>query len=184
MYGASFIRVDVPDIGDVPGFTKYFGSSAIYAITPTTAEITRQSARRLDIRPVALWVVPDPKFQSWGTETRFGNTKPSMLPPDIALFYRADGEGQAGLDRWRPSIFMPRWTSRLTLKITDIRVEQVQDISLADIVAEGVSQKSDVADHYRAWRALWDGIYKKRGDGWRKNPWVWVVEFSLIGPGS
>lgn len=61
--GASFVRVDVPEVDGKPGFTKLFGGAAIYAITPTTEEIATEAARRLDVRPVGLWVVPDPKPQ-------------------------------------------------------------------------------------------------------------------------
>jgi len=58
-FGTSMMRVDVPEFGDNPGYTKFFGGSAIYAITPTTEEIARMAAARLDVRPVANWVVPD-----------------------------------------------------------------------------------------------------------------------------
>jgi hypothetical protein len=58
-FGTSMMRVDVSSIGDNPGYTKFFGSAAIYAITPTTEEIAKAAARRLDIRPVADWIIPD-----------------------------------------------------------------------------------------------------------------------------
>lgn len=61
--GASFIRVDVPEVDGKPAFTKFFGGDAIYAITPTTEEIATEAASRLDVRPVALWVVPEAKPQ-------------------------------------------------------------------------------------------------------------------------
>lgn len=62
-FGTSMMRVDVPTINDQPGYTKLFGGAAVYALTPTSEEIATEAARRLDIRPVANWVVPDPKPQ-------------------------------------------------------------------------------------------------------------------------
>ena len=60
-FGVALMRVDVPAVNDQPGYTKYFGGNAIYAITPTTEAIATEAARRLDVRPVSLWVVPDPR---------------------------------------------------------------------------------------------------------------------------
>ena len=64
-FGVAMMRVDVPDLevsGIIkPGFTKFYGGASIYGITPTTEEIARQAAIRLDVRPVSLWVVPDPR---------------------------------------------------------------------------------------------------------------------------
>jgi hypothetical protein len=82
----------------------------------------------------------------------------------------------------KPSIHMPRWASRLTLEITDVRVERLQDISHEDALAEGVDDRDRmpyglpvlsfaVANYHK----LWDKI---NGPGaWDANPWVWVVEF-------
>ena len=83
---------------------------------------------------------------------------------------------------------MPKWASRLTLEITDVRVERVQDISLSDAQAEGgppegtaidrVSQQFGYLDFPRSWFAqLWDTINAKRGFGWDVNPWVWALTF-------
>ena len=79
---------------------------------------------------------------------------------------------------WKPSTHMPRWASRLTLKITDVRVEQVQDISNEDALAEGVGTPTDMRyAALDAFRPLWDSIYEPQGFGWEVNPWVWVIEF-------
>jgi hypothetical protein len=105
--------------------------------------------------------------------------------------YRADGWLEAPSDdgRWCPSIHMPRHRSRITLEITDVRVERVQDISRADEIAEGVAPfREDAPDElpegikFRAFSALWDSINDARGFGWAENPWVWVVSFRRVVP--
>lgn len=91
--------------------------------------------------------------------------------------------------RWRPSIHMPRWASRITLEIVGVRVERVQQISYADALAEGVWRPGPYADpdqvdrEYDArdqYRHLWDEINARRGYAWASNPWVWVVEFRRV----
>lgn len=92
-----------------------------------------------------------------------------------------------GPDFWRPSIFMPRWASRITLCVTDVRVERLQDITETDAIAEGCFKgkasgrvfETPAAMHLggsewanaRDWYAdLWDSINGQ--DAWEKNPWV------------
>lgn len=58
--GAALLRVDVPATDRQPAYTKFFGGASIYGITPTTEEIARRAAERLNIRPVSEWVVPTP----------------------------------------------------------------------------------------------------------------------------
>ncbi|MEH7827630.1 hypothetical protein [Gemmobacter denitrificans] len=86
---------------------------------------------------------------------------------------------------WRPSIHMPRWASRITLTVTDVRVQRLQQISEADAVAEGVSPISEPNDlkweHYSphgvAFAALWNSLH---GHGaWEANPWVVVPTFTV-----
>lgn len=91
--------------------------------------------------------------------------------------------------RCKPSIHMPRWASRLTLRITDVRVQRLQEISEADARAEGgppshpsidrVSKDLGFTDFPRSWFAqLWDSI---NGDGaWNANPFVWAISFDVI----
>lgn len=79
---------------------------------------------------------------------------------------------------WRPSIFMPRWASRIQLEITDVRVERVQDITANDIVAEGcLRENTEINKALGIWITLWNSINEGHGYGWNVNPWVWVVEF-------
>ena len=88
--------------------------------------------------------------------------------------------------RWRPSIHMPRWASRITLEITGVRVERLDGISNADAMSEGVGvaygwdETKDVMprDARRRFAELWQSIY---GDeSWQANPWVWVIEFKRV----
>lgn len=93
--------------------------------------------------------------------------------------------------RWRPSIHMPRWASRLTLEIADVRVERLQGITEADILAEGVTCDAtaamtgipwgDLPTLHHAWKEGWDFINGDRqGCRWDDNPWVWVVQFRRV----
>lgn len=88
-----------------------------------------------------------------------------------------------GVSRWRPSIFMPRWASRISLEITDVRVERLQDISEADAKAEGVESgvqwKDGFCESYvMQYERLWNSI--NGPDSWNTNPWVWVISFKRI----
>ena len=84
---------------------------------------------------------------------------------------------------WRPSIHMPRWASRITLEITGVRVERLNDISEEDARAEGVkagvSPGHEHMMHQVAFSELWQSIYGE--ENWRANPWVWVIEFRRVG---
>jgi hypothetical protein len=134
-----------------------------------------------------LWV-----RETWASHEYMDDTRPSdftksaqMLP----LWYRANNQMyNFNQGKWRPSIFMPRWASRITLRVTDVRVERVQDISEADARAEGVLKAGGASLSLYAARhhfsQLWDRINAKRGYGWDINPWVWVVEFELASPHS
>ena len=85
--------------------------------------------------------------------------------------------------RWRPSIHMPRWASRITLEVTGVRVERVQDITPEDAEAEGIEPYAPIyapsASAIDAFSELWDSLNAKYG--WDVNPWVWVVEFRQRG---
>ncbi|ELM3728169.1 morphogenetic protein [Edwardsiella piscicida] len=105
--------------------------------------------------------------------------------------YRADGgsrpeyyDGDDNLRHgWHPSIHMPRWASRITLEITDVRVERLQDITEGDARSEGVTLSNPrILSHRDEFRQLWGDIYGC--DGWRSNPWVWVIAFKRVDTGS
>lgn len=86
-----------------------------------------------------------------------------------------------------PSIHMPKDCSRITLEITNIRVERLQEISPSDAISEGICTcVNDGRDRYTkfdavaAYRILWESINSKRGFGWDVDPWVWVIEFKRV----
>jgi hypothetical protein len=97
--------------------------------------------------------------------------------------------------KWRPSIHMPRAACRLRLKISDIRIERLQDITKEDAKAEGIDIGRIDEEMYEKKKAyallanhlpvaqfadLWNGINIKRGYGWDTNPWVYVVSFERV----
>lgn len=90
--------------------------------------------------------------------------------------------------RWKPSIHMPRWASRLTLEIVSVRVERLQDIPGRDVLAEGIDNGKSNPTMGKRWenmqrmafQELWDSLNAKRGFGWDTNPWVWVIEFKRL----
>lgn len=122
----------------------------------------------------------------WVRETWKAYDRRSLLPK---IFYRATEPESWPHLKWRPSIHMFRWTSRLTLKIKDIRVERVQDISFEDTQDEGIFLPGGVgllhgpvieALTIADFSALWDSINLKLGYGWDSNPFVWVINFTVI----
>ena len=150
-----------------------------------------------------LWV-----REAWRAPLAYELTKPSDIPPGTPLSYEADGGGNLpkfNAGKLRPSMFMPRWASRLSLEITGVRVERLQEISQVDAIKEGISTvRTPEWDHkhFGAWRkefdaaclagirpplgplpresyrALWEEI---NGPGsWDLNPWVWVVSFRKV----
>lgn len=89
--------------------------------------------------------------------------------------------------KWRSPIFMPRWASRITLELTDVRVERLDEIDEADAIAEGVDvvgelltkrERADERINQYCW--AWDELNAKRGFGWDVNPWVWVLSFKKV----
>lgn len=132
--------------------------------------------------------------------------------PSFPIVYRADGYpaeweiengtiespevGRRFPFKWRSSMFMPRWASRITLEVTDVRVERLQNISEADAEAEGIQPFERCAGQsvYRwhgvdsplaanpvsAYATLWESINGK--DSWDANPWIWALSFKRIEP--
>jgi len=154
-----------------------------------------------------LWV----RETFWKDESGF---KPTLL---LGAKARVHLEYDAGLKdhdrdelrstqyRCKPSIHMPRWASRITLEVTGVRVERLQDISEEDALAEGLhrieigsgyldryaataaswqeaveQQVTTYEDPRNAFRDLWESI--NGASSWNASPWVWVVEFKRVTP--
>ena len=150
------------------------------------------------------WAPAHPDYHTEAEGLRLGDRP--VHPDGRWCWYRAtDGEVESGDDednlvRWRPSIHMPRWASRITLEVTGVRVERLQEISDEDARAEGIKPvrlpmagafgttvyaaewpapvSGDTAR--AAFRALWESI--NGAESWDANPWVWVVEFRRVEP--
>jgi hypothetical protein len=99
--------------------------------------------------------------------------------------WKALNPNQTG--KWKPSIFMPREASRITLEITNIRVERLQEITPEDAVAEGAEymppadlRKERLSVSQIIFAGLWDKLNAKRVYSWDSNPWVWCISFKRI----
>lgn len=123
--------------------------------------------------------------ETWRTLEAFDHIKPSDLSDDVWIEYAAGGNNQNahsihGMSKkWRSPLFMQKRFSRITLEITGIRVERLNDISEADAIAEGCLP--DEARHWGArdvYSALWESI--NGVCSWADNPWVWVIEFEVL----
>ena len=134
-----------------------------------------------------LWV-----RETWATPGNYDHIKPSKLSDTCftqdELAYRATETHGDVYYKWRPSIFMPRWASRIALRVTGVRAERVQEISEEDARAEGANlwyPKDEClrsllrrdGSYRNGFHELWDRINTRRGFPWSANPWVWVVEF-------
>jgi len=130
-----------------------------------------------------------PGDRLWVRETYFWNGINEDQKNNEHCYYRADGEIQEqvedseGFTKWNPSIFMPRWASRITLEIENVRVERLQEITEEDALKEGceIGHGLDDSSPFFAkgqFKQLWDTINGPRS--WSENPWVWVIEFKRV----
>lgn len=158
-----------------------------------------RDGRSIGVKPGEFqWVSPygTPGEALWLRETWRTATLPDGLN---GIRFRADdtfvpiantleasvlwGHAQRGA-AWRPSIFMPRWASRLSLRVADVRVERLQDITEEDARAEGVTPlQMDGGSCLPRFEGLWDTINGKRAP-WASNPWVWRVAFERVTTGG
>lgn len=186
------------------GTTEFKGGQPLYDMCPYGVVGDR------------LWVRETWQFADW---TEDGQPYVRFAADNAVRFCEGAGEGESLVDTWaalsatenyeidnkaadrgwRPSIFMPRWASRLTLTISDVRVERLQEMAsreergeAIDAVAEGIECVPDEMGPcyglggkmtnrtgYAAFARLWNELNAARGFGWDANPWVWVVSFEV-----
>lgn len=118
-----------------------------------------------------------------------GDKKAWYRATDINLtWFDPDTESTLDNPPWKPSIHMPRWASRLTLTVTDVRVQRLQEISEADATAEGLVSAYDGwatdagGSHWgntavNSYRVLWNDLHGP--DAWDSNPWIAAISFTI-----
>lgn len=177
----------------------------------------RKTVTRRVVKPQPFAVKQDENAHCWcghfvSESGKVLTDKPPYRPGDILyvretffehkghFFYKADGKHEAlaqlGITfKWRPSIHMPREAARIFLRVTDVGVDRLHEITEEQAKAEGtepfmMTADVDKPDDEKRWQeilpalsmfpALWDSTIKKADRalyGWEANPWVWVVEF-------
>ena len=137
-----------------------------------------------------LWVK-----EAWYTSKKYDPLPPAKFPVEAKTIFRYLGSRAkpewAG--RTRSARFMPRWASRITLEIVNVRVERLQDVSDDDAKAEGFEYYGEtlfkdygeiLAEHTAIYKyaSYWDLLNARQGFLWKSNPWVWMIEFRVLGP--
>lgn len=115
-------------------------------------------------------------------ETWFKGLKRYMYCADYTDAEKYYQNGKEVSIKWHPSIHMPKEAARIWLKVTDVRVERLQEISGEDLIKEGIDlfQSSYVRVAFDEFKNIWNSTIKKSDldrYGWNTNPWVWVIEF-------
>jgi len=141
------------------------------------------------------WAVVDDHHDTVSLEAALDSARKGC--PWAGIIYKA-GHGGGAYDEdhrvggcWRPSIHMPRWASRLTLEVTDVRVERLQSITERDARAEGMERSVDgrwlepgpdgptLSTARDAFAKLWDSINGEHA-AWASDPWVWAISFRRV----
>ena len=135
--------------------------------------------------------------EAWAAKIEFDDVRPSLLSGSPFMWYKSNGAGPvrrlAVRGRWRSGRFMPKWAARTWCEVVRVWPERIQDISRDDVFAEGVPEtfgewitppkmephEWDNMTWLEQWQWLWDAINGKRGYGFDRNNWVWVVEFKV-----
>jgi hypothetical protein len=152
----AFDKVNEFDVADVPCGVCPFGQPG----DRLWVRETWRTDKSLDGRAPT-------KFSAW----------PVMYYADRSVLNHGSFHGSP-IGKKRPSIHMPRWASRITLEITDVRVERLQEISESDCELEGLKRlQGGIKIEYRC---LWESLHKAKGFRWDENPWVWVISFKRI----
>lgn len=189
-----------------------FSGEMVRAILAGRKTQTRRVIRQRDLDRMEGLMLHDSEAEMWCPYGRVSDrlwVRETFSPGTLAIenkeadniCYRAgkcpcgdEGKYHWHGTKWKPSIFMPRWASRITLEIVSVRVERIQDISESDAKAEGITNPAEIAHlraitekaglqycpHKMAYSELWDELNEERGFGWDVNPWVWAIEFRRV----
>lgn len=188
-------RVLKPQLGDIASAFQFLPGK--WRFLDHIGARVHQVFRAPFVNGDRLWV-----REAWHTSPSYDDLKPTELGGDESILYAADGVweswgwGDTGCingGRKRPSMFMPRWASRLTLIVEDVRVQRLQDISREDAISEGIQRVGGGLLRWERWTGaegqagmspeaayalLWNSI---NGAGaWGANPWVVAVTFRTI----
>ncbi len=130
--------------------------------------------------------------KTWAMVSDWVNVDPEVGIPDGYIYCANWGEGTE-YPRWRPSIHMPKEAARLFLRVKNVRVERLRDITIEDAIKEGCSSVfvgtgENMGDGWITtpcdeFAAIWDSSIEKADlprYGWNASPWVWVIEFEQI----
>lgn len=166
-----------------------FNTEMVRAILDGRKSCTR---RLVKPEPQGYFEVSEEPLYIYDTDGNQGKITPPYQPSDIlyvresyseltfGYVYKADGENIDHLGnviKWHPSIHMPKEAARIWLKVTDVRVERLQEMTDDDAEAEGCFDYTSTA---LGFPDVWDSTIKKSdldSYGWTANPWVWVIEF-------
>lgn len=136
--------------------------------------------------------------EAWHAARSLNRTRPRDIPRDADIEHAATARSYAEIGlkgKLRPAMFLPRWASRLTLIVTDVRVERLNSVSREDAIAEGIERVGGGILRWEKWASgiegvhgfspeaayalLWNHLNAKRGFGWETNPWVVAVSFTV-----
>lgn len=176
-----------------------FNMEMVRAILDCRKSCTR---RIIKPQPQGYFEVSEEPLYIYDTDGKQGKITPPYQPGDILyvretfiqaaahiFWYKADDKPWMSKDLlWKPSIHMPKEAARIWLKVTDVRVERLQDITGLSVQKEGIevdpnecASKFDfISELFLLFQELWDSTIKKSdldSYGWDANPYVWVIEF-------
>lgn len=124
--------------------------------------------------------------EHWRVGKHWDDTPPRAIDPIIVehgeVVYIADATANELRGKHRQGMHMPRWASRLTLRVTDVRFQSLRDISSADIWAEGTPSycSNRLGGPFTRWKRLWNGLHTKPGERWEDNPQIVALTFEVL----
>jgi hypothetical protein len=176
-----------------------FNMKMVRAILDGRKSCTR---RIIKPQPQGYFEVSEEPLYIYDTDGKQGKITPPYQPGDIlyvretwkqapnGYYYYEDWQKDdiADVTKWKPSIHMPKEAARIWLKVTDVRVERLQEITRLSVQKEGIevdpkecAGKFDfITELFLLFQKLWDSTIKKSdldSYGWDANPYVWVIEF-------